>query len=285
MTGTKNVPCRLCGGETAIAFKKLVLGRHDVAYHRCADCGSLQTDIPFWLQEAYAIPGVHIDVGCASRTVKNWLGLSTMLDRLSFPRDAVALDFGAASGLLARLMRDIGYNFQSHDKFAVPSFTTYHNIDSIKTTHPQLVTAFEVFEHLPSPRDELAEVLSLGAPLVAFTTWFCDGQTEDWIYLVPECGQHVFFYSEEAFRAFAGRHGYTLLTSSFFHVLYVPGAFTSEQIEALQGFCYDALGLARACTTDLVSGVIMGNSYIDKDFEQARDKFQAERRLQVETGH
>jgi hypothetical protein len=44
-------PCRLCPGAAAEVFRKTILLRHDVGYRRCADCGSLFTDQPHWLDE------------------------------------------------------------------------------------------------------------------------------------------------------------------------------------------------------------------------------------------
>jgi hypothetical protein len=65
--------CRLCDGTTLLKFRRIVLLKYDVGYHKCLKCGSIQTDGPFWLDEAYSIPGVHIDVGIASRTVRTWI--------------------------------------------------------------------------------------------------------------------------------------------------------------------------------------------------------------------
>lgn len=277
MTESTKLPCRLCGSDAFAIFKKRALGRYDVGYYRCTGCNSMQTELPYWLDEAYAIPGVHIDVGCAARTIKNWLGLTTLLERIAFPLDAEALDYGAATGLLGRMMRDVGYNFRSYDKFARPSFTSYYNVVNPADTQPRLITAFEVFEHLPFPRQELSNVFSMGASLIPFTTWFCDGQGEDWIYFVPECGQHVFFYSEDAMRWIAERHGYTLMSSSFFHLLVDRKAFTPQQFETILEFCYYGPGWAQERAASLVNSVIWSNEFIDGDFNQARLLFEAER--------
>ena len=48
------IACKICQGETATVFSKMVLGKHEVAYHRCGSCGFVQTDEPFWLEETYA---------------------------------------------------------------------------------------------------------------------------------------------------------------------------------------------------------------------------------------
>jgi hypothetical protein len=277
MTDAKPIPCRLCGATSTKVFTKRTLGRYDVTYFRCSGCRSLQTEVPYWLDEAYAIPGVHIDVGCASRTLKNWAALSTLLGRLQFPKEALALDFGAASGLLGRLMRDIGYNFHSHDKYARPAFTSYHNIPDLKGTKPQLITAFEVFEHFPEPKAELEQLLALDAPLIVFTTWFCDDQPEDWVYFIPECGQHVFFYSEAAMRDLAAARGYELRSTAFFHYLSKPSALSADQNKIIAEFPVHGAAWAREEAGELVASVWMSNPFIDRDFVAARQRFEAER--------
>jgi hypothetical protein len=278
MTHHDTVPCRLCDQDSSRVFSKRVLERYMVNYYRCGSCHSIQTERPYWLDEAYAIPGVHIDVGGASRTVKNWSGVSTLLGRLAFPREAFAVDFGAATGLFGRLMRDVGYNFHSYDKYARPAFTSYYNIETPDLGQPKLITAFEVFEHLPEPKTDLNQLFALQAPLIVFTTWFCDAQGEDWVYFIPECGQHVFFYSEAAMRTIASAHGYELRSSGFFHILSQPQAFSAAQRLIIEEFTIHGTTWAHQENADLLASVCMGNAYIDADFNAARQRFLAERK-------
>jgi len=282
MSKPETITCRLCSAASHKIFTKQALGRHSVDYFRCSGCQSIQSEEPYWLDEAYSIPGVHIDVGCASRTLKNWTSVSTLLAHLSFPRDAVALDFGAASGLFGRLMRDVGYNFYSYDKYARPAFTSYHSTDDPTSAQPQLITAFEVFEHFPNPKDELDRLFALQSPLILFTTWFCDDQGEDWVYFVEECGQHVFFYSQQAMRDIAARHGYELRSTAFFHILSLTRAITPAQEQVLTDFQFNGEAMARAQNAALVESVWQGNAHIDSDFEAARQRFIAERLLEAE---
>jgi len=276
MDRTETIRCRLCGAQSHYLFDKRLLGRLKVAYYRCSSCESQQTEVPTWLDEAYAIPGVHIDVGGGSRTLKNWLGASTLLSRLNFPKTGLAVDFGAASGLFARLMRDLGYDFFSYDKYARPAFTSYYLIDDFAQVRPNLITAFEVFEHLPEPKQTLELILSAGAELILFTTWFCDGQNEDWIYYLPECGQHVFFYSERSIREFADRFGYDMTISHFFMILAKRDAFDTRQRETIYDFSLNSLRQVAEATAETVGSVIMGNQYIERDLAVARARFERE---------
>jgi hypothetical protein len=50
--GLSGHPCRLCGGATRPHFAAAVLGRYPVGYLLCGDCGSLQTEPSYWIEEA-----------------------------------------------------------------------------------------------------------------------------------------------------------------------------------------------------------------------------------------
>jgi hypothetical protein len=264
--------CRLCEGTTAHAFSKTLLRRHAVSFHRCEACGSIQTEMPYWLDEAYAIPGVHIDVGIASRTIKNWAALATLFDLIQLPRDCPIVDFGGASGLLARLLRDVGYSARTYDKYSTPTFTSYFNADHPQISKPRIVTAFEVFEHFVEPRRELSELLEGRPELLAFTTWFCDGQPEDWIYYAEDCGQHVFFYTQQAMRDFAAVLGYDLVLTSYFHVLVRRDA-AAHVHEGLLMFQRDAQQLTQDRIGRFFESIALGNAYMDDDYKLAEAWF------------
>jgi Methyltransferase domain len=202
--------CRLCGGPARHVFDHCILGRHQVPYFECTACGSIQTERPYWLEEAYAIEGVHIDIGQAARVLQTWLRLCLLLDRICFDRSALCIDYGSSAGLLARLMRDVGYDYRVYDRYDVGKYANYFQIDALAGLQPGLISAFEVFEHFPEPRESLGEILSLKPALVAFSTVFYEGQGRDWGYLVPCCGQHVFFYTQRAIERFADDYGYEL---------------------------------------------------------------------------
>ena len=271
------IACRLCGGTSRYIFSKTLLGHVDVGYYGCDACHSQQTEAPYWLDEAYAIEGVHIDVGSGSRTIKNWLGASVLLDELGCDRQSVSVDFGAATGLFARLMRDVGYNFHSYDKYSLPSFTNYFLLSENDLSKAKVITCFEVFEHLPEPAETLKQILLADADFILFTTWFCDNQDEDWIYYLPECGQHVFFYSQSAMRDFAARFGYEMTLSHFFMILSKKDRTSAHQSAAINEFSLSSLAQVSARTERTVGSVIMGNTHIESDLAAARKRFEAER--------
>lgn len=269
-----NLACRLCGGqESCHLFSKTILGLYEVGYFECKSCGSLQTQFPYWLDEAYSIPGVHLDVGIASRSVKNWFGLSALLNEIDFPKDSLAIDFGTSRGLFARLMRDAGYSFFGYDKFSIPEFVNYFCLDSLEGSRPALITAFEVFEHFAEPAKSLKQLFETGASMIVFSTWFYKGHDKDWIYIAAECGQHVFFYTESALRNFAAEHGYELKLTAFFFLLLRPGSLEAHQLAGIDRFAANSEEMVRGTLVSQFENVKFGNDFMNRDLETARAHF------------
>jgi hypothetical protein len=272
--GSQAVACRLCGEPAQHVFDHRVLSRYEVAYFECSGCGSLQTDPPYWLDEAYAIEGVHIDTGQAARILQMWLRLCLMLDRVGFDRSLPCVDYGGSSGLLARLMRDVGYDYRVYDRYDSGKYANYFRIDSLDGLHPGLVSAFEVFEHLPEPRRALGDILALQPSLIVFSTQFWEGQGKDWWYLVPCCGQHVFFYTERAMAGFASRHGYDLRSCLGVYVLTRRGSPVSEALDAAEPFALDAAVAGR-----MIVELGAGTPFTERDHAYALARFERELRM------
>jgi hypothetical protein len=199
--------CRLCGGSTKHLWNRLTLARHDVAYFECESCGSLQTETPYWLDDAYAVTGIWADTGACQRSFDSALMMSTVLQILEFPQEAPCLDYGAGLGLFGRLMRDRGWSYFAYDKYS-----TLFYMDAFVATPASmpwsLVSAFEVFEHFTNPAESLAEILEAASDYVFFTTDLWRGQGRGWDYLAPIVGQHVFFYTLAALDLTGRKHGF-----------------------------------------------------------------------------
>jgi glycosyltransferase involved in cell wall biosynthesis len=208
--------CRLCQSPVQRLFDMEVLGSHRVNYHRCMGCGALQTDVPQWLAEAYTHKAERFDTGKASRTLVNFLAFPQLLEALQVRKTDRAVDFGGGTGLFARLMRDMGYDFHCCDKYGSAEFMAGYAWDAI--AHPcSLVTIFEVAEHFAEPAAEWDRLMACNPDFVIGSTGLYTEQAADmgaaWGYLAPESGQHVFFYSFESITYLArkhGRHAYNL---------------------------------------------------------------------------
>jgi 2-polyprenyl-3-methyl-5-hydroxy-6-metoxy-1,4-benzoquinol methylase len=207
-------PCRLCGGSVEAQFHARILGRYEVAYLRCRDCGSLQTEAPTWLGEAYGSSLASSDVGAVQRCLTARAALWWTLAILGLGK-APLLDFGGGTGLLCRLLRDIGIDAWTHDRYGRGEFAQTYRIEAgaLVSGRFQVVTAFEVLEHLPAPKEDLDRLIALApAALVTSTLLYTPDQGADWWYLAPAEGQHVFFYSRRALQQWAAGHGYHLIT-------------------------------------------------------------------------
>jgi 2-polyprenyl-3-methyl-5-hydroxy-6-metoxy-1,4-benzoquinol methylase len=204
------IPCRLCGNEAPIFGTKKVREKYNVAYYECRGCGSLQTEEPYWLEEAYKVEGLDLDVGACQRCLNLSIEVSAALTVLGVSPEAACLDYGAGLGMFSRLMRDRGFNFFAYDKFIKPFF-----MDRFTKMPTQdawsVLTAFEVFEHLVSPGRECAELFQSKPDMIFFTTQTWQAQGLDWWYIVPLGGQHVFFFSDRALQSLAAKYDYTLI--------------------------------------------------------------------------
>lgn len=198
--------CRLCDGETTLKFASKVLGRYDIRYFECMNCGSLQTETPFWLSESYAQSNLSsLDTGAAQRNLSNFVATYIVAKTLGLQ---TVLDFGGGDGLLCRLLRDYGLDCYVADKYSSPRYAQGYSEPSFNA--PDLMTAFEVLEHFADPRIELDALFSRNPKVLLASTGIYERQPRDWWYLSPESGQHVFFYSLDALTYVAGRYGYRL---------------------------------------------------------------------------
>ncbi len=75
-------PCPIDGCEIKPVFTETVMRRHQVTYFCCDECGLLQTEKPYWLDEAYeeAIPDA--DTGLVRRNITNAMRLAVVLKAL-----------------------------------------------------------------------------------------------------------------------------------------------------------------------------------------------------------
>jgi hypothetical protein len=193
------VSCHICSATTSPFARDQVLGRHLVQYYRCATCGFVQTEAPYWLGEAYTGAISGSDVGLVSRN--HLLATRTVpLIRCFFHRRGRFLDYGGGYGLFTRMMRDLGFDFCHYDRYC-PNLFAQHFEAQIDSSHRyELVTAFEVFEHLVNPLAEIEALLQLSRSILFTTTLLPQAgpRPNDWWYYGLEHGQHVSIYSRES---------------------------------------------------------------------------------------
>jgi len=221
---TQTIHCRLCGGQAAEKFHLRGFSEADLVYFECATCGSLQTQEPTWLVEAYANSNLaNTDVGAAQRVLINY---AFVLFIAKILRLQTILDFGGGDGLLCRLLRDRGLDAQTVDEHRTSSYA--RSFEGSLSRYYDLIAAFEVFEHLPHPSDSLDRLFEAQPRFFIASTETYSGQNATWWYLAPRQGQHVFFYSRDALLLIARRHRYSYYAINGWHL------FARKPLSSLQ---------------------------------------------------
>lgn len=202
------------------AFKQQLLRKYEVSYFFCADCGFLQAEEPYWLDEAYSSAIAIQDTGLVQRNLIISRKLSVIL-YLFFDRNGRYLDFAGGYGMLTRMMRDIGFDFFWADKYAKNLLASGFSADRNSGPY-NAVTAFEVLEHVHEPLDFVAEALEYAdSRTLIFSTETFSGQPpapDGWWYYAPEAGQHISFYQKRTLAKIASRLGLGFYSKAGMHI-------------------------------------------------------------------
>ncbi|MBD2148115.1 glycosyltransferase [Sphaerospermopsis sp. FACHB-1194] len=212
-TQTKSQTCKVCGSDSHYFSTAKILQKYDVDYFQCSNCGFVQTEHPYWLNEAYSEAITNSDVGLVYRN-NMMANIAAKLLFNYFDHEAKFLDYGGGYGLLVRLMRDQGFNFYWYDKFCKNLFATGFELTENIKSDLLLVTAFELFEHFTYPLQELEEMLKL-APNILFSTSLLpenNPQPDQWWYYTPHEGQHISIYTRKSLEVLAEKYNLKLYT-------------------------------------------------------------------------
>ena len=218
MTG-KSMYCNICH-STSLPFEKaIILNKYNIQYYSCGNCGFIQTELPYWLDEAYSSAIARSDIGLIGRNIKLSNFCSAFIPMFSI-REGSFLDYGGGNGMFVRIMRDQGFEFYWQDKHASNQFA--EGFEAPQGRKFSLLTAFEVFEHLPQPLEVIADMFKYSDTLI-FTTrllprW--DIKPNEWWYFTPDTGQHVSLYSRESLELIAKKFNVQLSSNGIsLHVL------------------------------------------------------------------
>lgn len=213
--------CKICSSSTSVITNKLVLNKYNVNYHQCDSCKFIQTDEPFWIEEAYQSAITSLDIGLISRNIYLKDIVSKIIEN-NFPSAKIMIDYGGGYGMFVRMMRDLGFNFYRQDVYCENLFATYFDVKDANVNRFDILTSFEVFEHLVNPIEEIKKMFELSDTII-FSTELIPTNKNDfssWWYVTPLTGQHVAFYDKKTLAFIAEKFGKKLYTNgSNLHIL------------------------------------------------------------------
>jgi SAM-dependent methyltransferase len=234
-----NLSCPICGGSCSLLdvvdFNKsceeargkfLELSGNSVYYTLCKQCGfCFAPELSAWPldefeQRIYNDEYVLVDPDyIEARPRANATNLISMFGNLT--SSVRHLDYGGGNGLLVKLLRENNWNSTSYDPFID------RNISVEQLGKFELITAFEVFEHVPDVQKLISNLQLLLSPngLILFSTLLTDGnihpnQRITWWYASPRNG-HISLFSRGSIAVIAKKAG--LKFGSFspgFHALF-----------------------------------------------------------------
>jgi len=216
----KNNLCKICNSDLKEIFKKDILGKYNVTYYQCLNCGFLQTEKPYWLGEAYSSAITSLDVGMINRNIK-YADIIEDILYSHFNKKGKLLDFAGGYGMFTRIMRDKGFDFYHYDRYCDNIFAKHFTLDDLspKERKFELVTAFELMEHVEDPAIELNYIFSMTDSFLFSTELVPDGDLENWWYLGSEHGQHISFYSSDSIKGIAKKYNKEYYTNGYMHLL------------------------------------------------------------------
>ncbi len=190
--------CNICGTESQAYCSERIMGKYDIEYYHCSNCDFVQTEEPYWLEEAYSRSINLSDTGYMVRNL-SYANRLTLLLYLLFGKNGKFLDYAGGYGVFVRLMRDIEFDFSWDDKYTKNMFSS--GFEWNQQSRVDSVTLFEAFEHFVEPMSEIENLLKISDTIIFSTDLHPDPvpMPKDWWYYGLDHGQHISFYSKKTF--------------------------------------------------------------------------------------
>jgi hypothetical protein len=182
------------------------MNKYDIEYFRCGECGFVQTEKPYWLEESYQSAIIDTDVGLVARNEK-FAGITSLMLRYLYPEATCCVDYGGGYGMMTRMLRDRGHDFRHFDPYCENLFAKgFETVPGEQRF--DLLTAFEVWEHMASPIAEIDRMNMLADHWLISTHLLPADCPEPgkWWYYALEGGQHVSIWTHQAMLEIARRY-------------------------------------------------------------------------------
>jgi hypothetical protein len=256
--------CKICSLESHFFAQGTILSKYTVSYYKCDHCGFMQTEEPYWLHEAYCSTITRSDIGLVDRNVRLAAATRSVISCF-FDSTAEFIDYGGGYGLFVRLMRDRGFNFYRYDKFCENIFALGFEANPAQEHRYELLSAFEVFEHLTDPISEIGQMVRLSSNIF-FTTELLPVDIpglDEWSYYALDHGQHISFYSYKTLSFIAQKLNLNLYSDHAFIHLMTAKKLSSLPLRYLS---------ARMKVYDFLRGLLGRKSLIPSDYKNLTGK-------------
>ncbi|MCG2756445.1 class I SAM-dependent methyltransferase [Candidatus Dependentiae bacterium] len=209
--------CNICKYESKYIFNAKILNKYLINYFYCNNCEFLQTEEPYWLNEAYSEAISSLDTGLVSRNI-SLSKFTTLFLYLFFNKNFQYLDYGGGHGLFVRMMRDIGFDFYWQDLYAKNIFARGFELN-LKNNKINLITTFECFEHFVDPNKEFENMLQISSNILFSTSLLPNTipAPDKWLYYALESEQHISFYSLKTLNFIADKYNLNIYSWGSIH--------------------------------------------------------------------
>ena len=213
--------CKICNNISVPFNKATILDKYSVQFFQCTNCHFIQTEDPYWLNEVYSEAINESDVGLVDRNIR--LAKATYnIIHLFFDKKKEYLDYGGGYGLFVRLMRDAGIQFYRYDIYCRNLFAIGFDVCLDNRKQFELITSFEVFEHLVDPVGVINELLGYSNNIFFSTRLVPSSNPKpiEWWYYGLDHGQHISLYTRDSLEILAKKFNLSLSTDgTFLHLL------------------------------------------------------------------
>lgn len=203
--------CRICSKNSNFVHEVTLIKKYSVKYYHCPNCGFLQTEEPYWLDESYNSAIGIDDTGLMKRNIL-FSKITSVLISILFNRYNKFLDYAGGYGIFVRLMRDLGFDFYWSDPFAQNLLA--RGFEYKKDINIDFITAFECFEHFTDPIMELEKMFKISKNILFSTRLFQAPPPEpkEWWYYSLDSGQHISLYSVQTLKYLSQKYNLSLCT-------------------------------------------------------------------------
>lgn len=269
--------CNICESETILKFQTIVLKKYNVQYFQCTKCNFIQTEQPYWLDEAYDNAITDTDIGLISRNIE-YSEVVAKITYNHFNPKAKFLDYGGGYGMFVRLMRDKGFDFFRQDKYCKNLFSQYFDINDLPINERkfELITAFEVFEHIENTQELLNELFYFSDTILFSTLLQPENFNEpsDWWYVAARQGQHISLFSLNSLQILAEKYKCNLYTDKHSLHILTHKTFLENPFAPSQKDSFITRKLKQLLKISVKNEkIIQNNSLLQKDVEYLNRKF------------